>query len=113
MSPETISIENRRTDIPCQLAGDTTRIPSTGMLQPVPTGSGDLLRPPTPPQTEPDRFRLFCTRADLVHSDDAFLNYNMMLRYLPFGECTTQEEQIRQILQHREPPLQISLPISP
>ena len=39
------------TDIPSQLSASKTRIPSTGLLQLVPTGSGDLLRPPTPAQT--------------------------------------------------------------
>ena len=39
------------TDNPSQLAGDTAPIPTTGVLQLFPTGSGDLLRPPTPALT--------------------------------------------------------------
>ena len=38
-------------NIPPQVSDNAIRIPSTGLLQPVPTRSGDLLRPQTQPQT--------------------------------------------------------------
>ena len=39
---------HRATDVPSQLTSGSAnmRSPSTGLLQPDPTGSGDLLRPP-------------------------------------------------------------------
>ena len=48
---------HRPSDVPSQLVGDTIRIPSIGMLQPVPIGSGYVLRPSAPPQTTRSPFQ--------------------------------------------------------
>ena len=78
------------TDNPSQLAGDTAPIPTTGVLQLFPTGSGDLLRPPTPALTarQPVQDLIF-TRVELERMADELLNFDTLFRYLPFGDVTT------------------------
>ena len=72
------------TDIPTQLVGDAMPIPTTGLLQPIPSGFGDLLRPHTSRNSTTTLVKiLILTRVEMERIDDEFLNFEMLFRKLP------------------------------